>query len=245
MVGWIRQLSGQTSVEAAEDDLEFPDLGVCCSNCGFLAVRRWSNNPEVVGLPPADHEAAKYSNWREGLFSSDANPEMASIHDRRRGLLDVGRVGSPNEVSEVHCWVRPNALEREAWSISEKKWLDPLAVEPIVHLPRDTDSPSYCSKFTPWMQHIRTFQEHWEERKVYLLERDRKKFSKQVADSANRTQALMAGLVALGIIASVALSVCGTQTMVVKGVVPVSVETPAIRPAVTPQSSPSTSADQP
>jgi hypothetical protein len=48
---------------------------------------------------------------------------------------------------------------------------------------RSEQSEHYCSKFIPWIPHLGSFERHWEKRKMYLLERDRRAYQMPTAET--------------------------------------------------------------
>lgn len=108
----------------------------------------------------------------------------------------------------------------------------------VIHADRsEAGGDDYCPQFTPWVPHL-SFEQHWEERKTYLLERDNRKFLKEINDSAERTQRavahgqvvtqwVIAVLTFVTILVSIALNVFGSSRTTVQGPVPVIITSPS------------------
>ena len=108
-----------------------------------------------------------------------------------------------------------------------------VQAETVAALQKDRSEKAgidYCPQYTVWVRHL-DFKEHWEERKMYVLERDNKKFLGEINKATRRTQITLAFLAAF-----VAMAVAGANVwasanqaarpMKIEGAVPIVIVTP-------------------
>ena len=229
------------------EDLPFQDLPTeCCANCGFLM----QSKSDYAG-----------GNQRD---------EPVKLHERWRGLeyLDETLFFSGNrKIAGIKCWMRRDFPGDEARvGLSGDAEAKRLNLE-AMHRDRGEDSDAHCPQFFPWNPR-RDYEQHSEERRVYLLERhrreweasqaemrqewakeqerERQKRAEQQEDSRRRYESewkrqwLPLGIATISIIAS---AVIGIYAATIEADATREAASPPV--AVSPQSTPDTSAGQP
>lgn len=186
-----------------------------CCNCGF--VGKWSGDST------------------DGQNGSHGQP--LTLYERWAGLDEHNdAVWSGRRIAVLECWMRRGFLEQEAPVTGSSNRAAVAVVLDTLHKDRsEASGADHCTQYTPWVPHL-NYVQHWEERKTYLLERDSKKFLGEMNQRADNTQRFIAAMAAATIVASVLIAVIGNQCTTrteVRGVVPVTVVTPAIQAAPT------------
>jgi hypothetical protein len=135
-----------------------------CCNCGFLS---------------------------KFVCDSDGNNERSNVpitsqYERFHGPEEHNdELWQGRRIAQVQCWMRRGFLEREAPGGHSRVPHVPERTLEGIHKDRSEQAGSdYCLQFTVWVPHL-NFEQHWEERKLYLAERDRKNFEERLA-GANR-----------------------------------------------------------
>ena len=168
-----------------------------CCNCGFLSKF-------VCDAQTGENERS--------------HVPITSQLERFHGLDEHNEaVWQGRRLARPQCWMRPGFLEREADGGAPSRATGTLAA---IHLDRSKGAgDDYCREFTPWVPHL-SFEQHWVERKLYLLERAREEweaarekgrqlFEEQLQKTSDAVQRYIAKIGIIGLLVAVLAIVIG------------------------------------
>ena len=203
---------------------------------------------QPVGWPVFPETITPYSScancaWlRQGYVSQDgqyyAVAEEVSEYQRWAGLkYHDPYLWKGKYFSWPECAVRGKDLGQEVQDVVARPWnFDPDGYKVVVRRDRSEGSEFSCGRFYPWNPRY-TFEQHWEERRMLLLDESNKRFAREINDAANRTQRWIAFFAAVAIAVAIIVPVwisSGASTTEINGPVVVVTPMPATATPVSP-----------
>jgi hypothetical protein len=168
-----------------------------CCNCGFLS---------------------------KFVFDKDGNNERWDVQvvpiERARGFLENGPAFGGKRMAIPVCWMRQGVLEAEHDESLRALRNDRMeADKEVIHRDRSEEEEAFCPQYATWVPHL-TFREHWEERKVIRLERERRAWEKAQQWRMNIPQVVIAVVSLLALVVGGIGLLQGSGDTIYNGVTP-------------------------
>lgn len=150
--------------------------------------------------------------------------------ERDRGFLENGPAYGGKRFAWPVCWMRQGVLEAEHDESLRALRNDRMEADRVViHRDRSEQGDAFCPQYMTWVRHL-SFKEHWEERKVIRLERERREWEKAQQWRMNLPQWAIALVSVLALILSGIALIRGGGSTTNNGVTPTAV-TASITPS--------------